>query len=199
MNQDQIQNEISTIKNLIEKTRAEAADSGLMFSFIGIGCIVFVVIMMVIQYFQINIVLPAMISLTILFGLLGILIVDRKEKKEKLKSYPKTIAHIIIVGCCLPGILIGIIFPLTGVYPFYLSPIFMAVLFGIMQFSVSFVYDFKYLLWAGVASWAGACIMAYFPGWTTGFTMIGILVIGFVIPGILLNNQHKNRITNHGA
>lgn len=199
MNPDQIQNEISTIKDLIEKTRAEAADSGLMFTFLGLGCIAFVVIMMVIQYFQINIVLPAMIGLTVLFGLLGILIVERREKKEKLKSYPKTIAHTIIVGCCLPGILIGIIFPLTGVYPFNLSPIFMAVLFGIMQFSVSFVYDFKYLLWAGVASWAGACLMAYTSGWIIGLTMIAILIIGFIIPGILLNNQYKNRITKHGA
>lgn len=199
MTQDQMQQEISIIKNVIEKTRAEAADSGLLFMFIGIGCIAYVLIIMFMQYIRSDLVLPVMIGLSVIFGIIGFLIFNRKEKKEKVKSYPKNVAHTIVVTCCLPGILTGFVFPLTNVYPFHISPIFMAIFFGIMQFSISVVYEIRYLLWAGLASWAGACVMAYSHGWIGGLTMIIILIIGFVIPGFMLNKQYKNRREEHGA
>jgi hypothetical protein len=75
----------------------------------------------------------------------------------------------------------------------------MAILFGIMQFSVSVVSEIRCLLWAGLASWASACVTAYSHGWIGGIAMIVILIIGFVIPGFILHKQYKRGIENHGA
>jgi hypothetical protein len=75
----------------------------------------------------------------------------------------------------------------------------MAIFFGIMQFSISVVYEIRYLLWAGLASWAGACVMAYSHGWIGGIAMIVILIIGFVIPGFMLKKQYKIRREENDA
>ncbi len=191
MTTEQMRQDLSVIKTMIEKTKKDVAESGSIFIFIGIGAIVFILAVILAGMFFNQLVIHTMIGLTAFMAIIGYFVVGRKEQKEKVKYYPKIVAHTIIVTCCVPGVLTGLIFPLTKVYSFHLAPLFAAIMFGIMQISLSVVYEIRYLLWAGLVSWIGACIIAYFPGYVSAATMIAILIIGFIIPGIILNKKSK--------
>jgi hypothetical protein len=193
MNQEQIVKEISLIKNMIERTRREAADSGDIFIFIGTGCVIYIAVIMILNMLNLSQwILKAMIIMTIIMGILGYLIIGRKEKKEKVISYPKTLCYMIIVFCCFAMLLTGFLFPLTHVYPWDIAPIFSAILFGIMLFSTAVIYQLSFFYWSAIISWIGACLMAYLEGAIDGIIMIVILLAGFIIPGIILNRRYKN-------
>ena len=193
MDQNQITQEIALIKNMIERTRKEAADSGSIFIFIGIGCVIYVSVITILNMIHLEKwILTAMIGMTIIMGILGYLIIGRKENKQKVTSYPKMICYMVIFFCCMAMFLTGFIFPLTNVYAWDISPVFSAILFGIMLFSTGVIYELKFFYLCGFVSWTGACVMAYFGGIVLGITMIIILITGFIIPGIILDRKYKN-------
>ena len=196
MNQEQIQQEISIIKNMIEKTKKDTAESGSIFLTIGIGCILLIIIANVLEMLRLfHWILPTMITLAIIFGVLVFLLMRTEEKKQKVETYPKKINRAILCFCSLPIILTGLIFPLTKVYAWEISPIFSALFFGVMLFASGVICEFRFFYSAGLVSWIGACVMAYtldihFP--IRGITLIIILITGFIIPGIILNKKYKN-------
>jgi len=193
MENDRIQQDISLIKEMIEKTRREAADSGHFFIYLGIGAIIYVVVIMTLNLIGLNhLALPAMIIMTVIMGALGFYITNRDEKKEKVKSYPKTICYIVLAGCSIPIIILTFLFPLTGVYSFALVPTFAAMFFGTMLFSTAAIYEFSFLYWSALVAWGGGIAMVYMKGPIGGVIMIAILIIGFVIPGTILNRKYKN-------
>jgi len=194
MTQEQIQQDISIIKKMIEKTRREVADSGQAFIFIGLASIIYVVVIMLLErYHYSHLVLPAMIIMTVMMGILGYVLIGRSDKNEKVKSYPKTVAYTVLFACSVPILLITFLFPLTGVYSFSLVPVLAALFFGVMLFSIGAIYEMPFLFVSSIAVWVGACIMAYIKGPMRGGIMIVIIILGFILPGIILNKKYKQR------
>lgn len=201
MNQEQIQQEISIIKNMIEKTRKDTAESGSWFLFIGIACSLYVMIVTTLEELRFfKWVLPVMVTMTIIYGVIGFLLVRREDNKEKVNTYAKKINRAILIACVIPILLTGFIFPLTKVYAWQISPIFSALFLGIMLFASGITCEFRFFFWGGLVSWAGACVMAYtlnvhFP--VRGIIMIIILITGFIIPGIILKTKYKTGSVHH--
>jgi hypothetical protein len=197
MNNDQIQQEISIIKNMIERTKKDTAASGSIFLFIGLVGITFIIVVLTMEKMRLyEWVLPAMISMTILSGIIGFFVVRKSEKEEKISTYAKKVNLVILTVCSLTMILTSVVFPATYVYPWQLSPIFVALLVGIMLITSGAIFDFHFFYWAGLVSFAGSIIMAYTlqsPYPIRGITLIFILITGFVIPGFLFNKKFKNR------
>ena len=197
MDHEHIQREISIIKNMIEKTKKDAAESGSIYLFIGVACILYVLAVTIMEVLHLfHWVLPAMISMTVLCGIAGYYFFAREGKKEKVMTWPKKINRTILFVCSMPMIVTGFVFPLTKVYPWPLSPVFAALFFGIMLFMSGALYEFPVFYWSGLVSWAGACVMAYtlnsrFP--VRAVTMIIILISGFIIPALILGKNYRNR------
>jgi hypothetical protein len=127
-------------------------------------------------------------------------VVRKSEKDERINTYAKKVNLVVLAVCSLPMILLGLIFPATQVYSWQLSPIFAALLFGIMLFISGALFDFRFFYWAGFVAWAGSIIMAYSlqsPYPIRGITLIIILVSGFIIPGFILNKKFKNGSTTN--
>ncbi len=119
MNQNQLQQEISIIRKMIEKTRKETAESGHLFIFMGIAAALFVLIVSMLELYQLNhLVIPAMIVLTVINGIVGYLVVSGPVQAEKVKSYPKTMVLWLWVVCGFTLLMITFLFPFLKVYTF---------------------------------------------------------------------------------
>ena len=92
---------------------------------------------------------------------------------------------------CFAHIITSFLFPLTNVYSMALAPIFAGIFFGIILISASVIYEMKFLLWCGIASWIGGCLMAYLEGFIVGIILILVVFIDFIVPGIILNKKYK--------
>ena len=199
MDNNQIQQEISIIKEMIDKTRKETAESGLFFISIGFVAILGTITIGILEHFNLNhLVLPVMIIMLIINAILGYITVSRSERKGKVKSYHKTILYNVLFSFTVPAILIVFIFPLLKVYPWSLTPVLVSVLMGIMIYVTGVILEARFFLWCSLAWWAGALLMALVNGTPRIFIMITILLFGWILPGLILNRKYKNRSKQNG-
>jgi len=193
MNHDQIQQEISIIKSMIEKTRRETAESGHFLILIGIVSVIGTFAIGMFKIFNLNYMdLPVMILMLVINGLIGYFVVAREEQKEKVKTYTKSMLYQVWFGCGIAAIMILFLFPLTKVYSFQLVPVLVSMIMGIMIFSAGVIYELRYIQWCSIVWWGGACLMAYIESQYKFLIMIGIIILGFILPGVIFNRQYKN-------
>lgn len=198
MNHDQIQQEISIIKSMIEKTRSETAESGHFLILIGIVSAIGTFAIGILELFnRIYLYLLILILMTVINGFIGYLVVSKEEKKAK--TYTKTILYNIWLACAVPALMIVFLFPLTKVYSFSLVPTLISLIGGIMVFSSGVIYELRYIRWCSVVWWGGACLMAYIESKYNFLIMIGMIIFGFILPGVIFNRQYKNRSKNNEA
>lgn len=198
MNHDQIQQEISIIKNMIEKTKRQTAESGHLFIFMGIAAVVFVLVISMLELYHLHQwVLPAMISLTILNGILGFLVVGKAQRKEKVTTYPRTIVLSLWMICSVNLLMLTFLFPFLKVYQFHALPVLVSLMLGLGVFMTGIIYEMRFLQWFSSAWWIGACLMALIESKFRFLIMIAAIIIGWIIPGLILNKQYKNRSKEH--
>jgi hypothetical protein len=201
MEQSQIRQEISIVKEMIEKTRRETAESGYFFIFIGIICSISpVVIGMLEQYNLNNMVLPALIILTIISGVIGYLVISREERNEKVKSYPKTVFYQLWFACGMTMLIMVFLFPFLKSYPWPAVPILVSLVCGIGLYLTGVIYELRFIQWFSTAWRAGACLMAVTEqGMPRAYIMSAIIIVGWVLPGLILNKQYKKRSAENGS
>ncbi len=194
MNQDQIQQELSVIKKMIEKTKRETAESGLFFIALGIFAAVATFAVGMLEFYNLNhLVLPALILATVGSGVIGYLTLTKKEKVEKVKSYPKTIFYGVFFACGISIILLVFLFPLLKVYPWSLIPPLTSMIMGIALFSAGVIFELRNIQWCSIVWWAGALVLALTEGQFRFLIMIAIILLGWVLPGFMLNRQYKKQ------
>lgn len=198
MNHEQMQQEITIIKQMIEKTRKQSAESGHFFIFLGIAAAVFVLVISMLELFhQHRWVLPVMIILTIINGIIGFLVVKSAEKREKIKTYSRDLVLSIWFICAVGLIMITFIFPFLGVFPFHALPVLVSLFLGIAVFMTGVIYDLAYFRWLSGVWWLGAILMAVWQSDLRFLILIGSIIVGWILPGIILNRQYHQRSTYH--
>ena len=202
MAHEKIESEISMIKEMIAKSRREAAESGHFFIGIGLLGIVATPLVGLLESVHLNrLVLPIFVLMTFVAGGIGYLTVGSRMKKERVKSYPKTICYQVLLACSVPALMILFLFPLLGVYPWSLVPILISLLMGIMVYSAGAIFEIQSIQWCGVSWWAGALLTALSPAkpWIRVSIMNLSLLTGFVLPGLILNRKYRARIARNGS
>lgn len=190
MNHDQIQQEISIIKSMIEKTRKETAESGHLFIFMGIAAAIFVLIISLLEIYRMSqLVLPAMIVLTIINGIIGYLVVAKAA--EKVKSYPKTVVTSLWAICGLTLLMMTFLFPFLKVYSFSALGTLVSMVLGIAVFMTGVIYEMRFIIWFSLTWWLGALLMALIESKFRFLIMIATIIIGWILPGIILNKRLK--------
>lgn len=198
MNHDQIQQEISIIKSMIEKTRKETAESGHLFIFMGIASAFFVLVISFLELYRLNrLVLPAMIVLTAINGIIGYLAVAKAT--EKVKSYPKIVVTSLWLICGLTLLMMTFLFPFLKVYSFSALGTLVSMILGIAVFMTGIIYEMRFILWFSIAWWVGALLMALIEGEFRFLIMIATIIVGWIFPGIILNKRFKNGSKNNEA
>ncbi len=194
MDHQEMQQEITIIKKMIEKTRRETAESGHFFIAIGIFSILCISIIRVLKFYNLyDLVLPTMIIMLIGNGLIGYVTIFRKEKKEKVRSYLKTICYSIWAACAIPMIIITFIFPYFGVLAGSQAGILSSLIMGIAVFSAGVIFESWFIIWSSFAWWAGALVMAFIKVIPQPFIMVIMIFIGWMMPGIILNKKYRSR------
>ena len=198
MNHDQIKQEISIIKSMIEKTRKETAESGYLFIFMGLAAAIFVLVISLLEIYKLShLVLPAMIVLTIINGFIGYLVVSKASKK--VKSYPKTVVTSLWAICGMTLLMMTFLFPFLKVYPFSALGTLVSMVLGIAVFMTGVIYEMSFIIWFSLAWWLGAVLMALIESEFRFLIMIATIIIGWIFPGIILNKRFKNGSKNHEA
>jgi hypothetical protein len=198
MNHDQIQQEISIIKSMIEKTRKETAESGHLFIFMGIASAFFVLVISLLELYRLNrLVLPAMIVLTVINGIIGYLVVAKAT--EKVKSYSKVVVTSLWLICGLTLLMMTFLFPFLKVYSFSALGTLVSMILGIAVFMTGIIYEMRFILWFSIAWWVGALLMALIEGESRFLIMIATILVGWIFPGIILNKRFKNGSKNNEA
>ena len=200
MNHDHIQQEISIIKSMIEKTRKETAESGHLFIFMGIAAAIFVLVISMLEIYRLDRwVLPMMITLTIINGIIGYLVIARAAKKEKVETYPKTLVLSLFAICSITLLMITFLFPFLKVYPFRAIGTLAPLILGIAVFMTGIIYEMRFIIVYSLAWWVGACLMALIESKFRFLILIATIIIGWIIPGIILNKKFKNGSKNNEA
>ena len=195
MDQNQAQQEISIIKEMIEKTRRETAESGHFFIALGVLMIVNTLAIVLMEYYKLNYLILPMLIFTVIAGFIAsYFTVARQDKKMKVKSYTKTVCYNVMLASSIPALMIVFIFPFLKVYQFHLVPILASLFIGSMIFSAGVIFEVKSIKWCSIAWWIGAVIMAVdnehiLP---PGSVMILTISIGWMLPGFILNKNYKN-------
>ena len=195
MDQNHIQEELTIIKNMIDKTRRETSESGNFFIAIGIyGIISTFAIAAMEEIFKLyNYILPALIGNIVLAAAVAYFFISRAEKKEKVKTYAKTVFIDTFFACGITAIMIMFLFPITKVYPFHLIPVLISLVFGITAFVSGSIFELQSLKWCSIAWWGGACLMAYAErGMLRAYIFMAIILFGWILPGLIMNRNYKN-------
>jgi len=193
MNTTQLQQEISIIKEMIDKTRKTTAEYGHLLIFFGIFSALASIIIGILGIYDLNqYVMPAIIILAVINALIGYLSGVKSSKNEKVKTYTKTIFWHIWMVCGFAALLIVFLFPFLNLYPFQAVPVLTSLVMGIAVFITGTIFELKYVQWSSLAWWIGACIMAIAEGPITIVIMVTIIIIGWIVPGIILNKQYRN-------
>jgi len=194
MNTTQLQQEISIIKEMIDKTRKSTAESGHLLIYFGIFSALATIVIGVLGIYELNqYIMPVIIILTVTNGFIGFLIGAKSDENGKVNTYPKTIFWHIWMACGFAALIIVFIFPFLNLYPFHAVPILVSLVMGIAVFITGTIFELKFVQWSSLAWWIGACIMAIVEGPSKILTMVAIIVIGWIVPGLLLNKQYKKR------
>ena len=194
MDTNQIQQDISIIKEMIEKTRKTTAESGHLLLYIGILSALATIVIGILEIYELNqFVMPVVIIITVVNAFIGYVIAAKEGKNEKVKTYPKTIFWHIWMACGLAAVLIVFLFPFLDLYPFHAVPVLTSLVMGIALFITGTIFELKYIQWSSLAWWLGACLMAISEGPYKFVIMVTIILIGWIVPGFLLNKQYKKR------
>lgn len=194
MDKNNIQQEIAIVRQMIEKSRRETAESGNFFIVIGLMCSVLPLAMTMLARYDSKLVMPVLILFAVICGFAGYLVLSKEEKKEKVKTYAKAINEKLWVVCGMACIMISILFPMINAFPYSAVPILVSLLGGIMVFQTGTIYELRFIQWFGGVWWVGACVMAVAPlGMPRTFIMTTIILAGWVVPGLLLKMKYKTR------
>ncbi len=191
MEHQQVQQDISIIKEMIEKTRRETAESGHFFIFIGILSIL---IIPLIHFMGLQWEFPILIGMTVIGGVIGFMTIGRQGKKEKVRTYAQEIFGYLWAACGFICIMILFVFPFLNVIPATAAPVLIYLILGIGLFTTGAIYDLKFITLCSLAWWIGALLIS-FVELASIHTLIAVLTIsiGFVLPGIIFNRKYKNR------
>lgn len=192
MDYEQIQQNISIINDMIEKTKKETADSGYFFIGIGLLTMVFVFVIAVLEFNNMgHLVIPALLVLLFAGGIMGYFTVNPQINAGRVKSYFKTLCYSVWFACSVPVFLITFLLPALKVISYSQIPVFTTLIFGIAIFVTGVIFGSRYIYWSSLIWWLGALVLAFVQGYSKTISMEIIILFGWVLPGIILNRQYR--------
>ncbi len=194
MTTNDLQQEISIIKDMIDKTRGEFVQSGLLFIIPGILTVLTILIVHLLEQMELH-----SFSRPFLFGGIGSVIITsvfigvREGMRDKVDSYAKNVFSQIWIALAIAMVITCFFFPLAAVYSWNSIGMFSFPILGIGFYMTGVIYKIKLIQWCSLVWWAGSCIMAVADSQYIAYLIIFIFLLGYILPGYLLNRQYKKR------
>ncbi len=188
-----MQQDIEIIKQMIEKTRLATAETGWLLILIGILSAVATLIIGLLELYGFHhLVMPVVIGLALINAGIGYAVGLRESKKNGVKTYAKNIFWNLWMACGLGALLIVFLFPQIGLYQLKSVPALVSLIMGIAVFVTGTVFELRLIQLGSLAWWIGACVMAIIPGLYTFWVMVVVIILGWIVPGLILNKQYND-------
>lgn len=203
MNHEQAQQGITIIKNMIEKSRRIIVASAPLF--IGVGLFTITVIMAMQMFQRIGVSslkIPLLIFMLLGNGLIGFYSLGHRHFKENVISHFLTAFFSLCGAVGVLALLIGFLFPMSSVYPYSFVPVISFTIMGIGFFVTGLIYELYELRFIMLYSFVwltGGCLIAYIDGIPQLIVALSVVMLGFIMPGIVLNNNYNSRSASHEA
>lgn len=182
--------EISLIKEMIERTKKSTAVHGGYFIAWGVLIIAALLGNYVLIYLQqYNLIWLNWIVFMGAGMIYSVVYWPRKSRKDRVRTYTGKIWAHLWSACGIAFILVGFVFPLSGFYSYELIPVLIATIAGIGMLVGGSIYEWPILKWSGLFWWAGAVVMVFLPASYHGFVFIFLIIIGYLYPGIQINRK----------
>jgi Flp pilus assembly protein TadB len=200
MDQNKIQQDIAIIKDMIAKTRKETAQSGLIFVIPGILLIIFVIAIYFLEKMNLqHLFLPILITTVIIIGIVSFIIALKFDAKERVKTYPRMIFGQLWIACGASCIITGLIFPLLKVYSWNIIVPACWPIIAIGFYLTGIVFEIPLVRWCSLFWWLGAFLMVLTPNSYHLTIVISTLVLGYILPGFILNRKYNSRSKTNEA
>jgi len=192
MNANQIQQDITIIKDMIAKTRRATAQSGLIFVIPGILLIVMVTAIKIFEYMRLSqLVIPTLIISITVVGIVSFIIGITVTGKQKVVTYANHIFGQIWIACGICCIITGFLFPIFKMYNWNLIALVCWPVIGIGFYLTGVIFEIKFVKWAGIVWWFAALVMAFIPGQFRFIVVILTIFFAYILPGLILNRKYK--------
>jgi hypothetical protein len=190
MSAQNVQEQLSIIRTMVERSRRETARSGRFFVWLGIVALVGVIVIASLeQAGRSGLVLPTLIGLAAASGLIGYLTLARGAKRAGVRSYASTVSGLVWFAVGLANLLVAIVLPLVGAYDWSLVPMLTCIVLGIGVFATGAVFEVPAVAWCAFAWWAAGIGMAFVEGSPRATLMACAIGVGWVLPGILFGRS----------
>jgi hypothetical protein len=194
MNTQQLEQDISIIKEMIDKTRRKAADSGHMFVYMGLVSALLTIVIGVLEIFHLGqYVLPTSIAMAVINAFIGYRIAAKSTNGD-VNSYPKTLFWHIWMACGFAAVMIVFLFPFLNLYSYKAASVLVCLVMGIAVFISGSIFELKFVQWCGLIWWIGAFLLAITQGPLSIGVMVAIIVFGWIVPGSHLNKHYKSGV-----
>ncbi|MCB0283581.1 MAG: hypothetical protein KDF60_13435 [Calditrichaeota bacterium] len=194
MNQDQMQNDISIIKRMIDQTRRHTAESGSLFISIGMLWLFVPVLLVFLEKSSLkHYWWPVFIGGLVITLVIGLLIGIRESKKSLPLTYAKKVFSQLWIAVGSVCILTSVLFPLAGVYPEQYISIITWPVIAIGVYLSGVIYEITVIRWLSSSWLFGAILMAFITIPIHLYIAVFTLFFGFVLPGIVFSRNYKKR------
>jgi len=192
MTDEQAKQDLQLIREMLEKTRQATAESGWQFIFWGILIIVasagsyVLAVLEKYEWIWANWIVFMGGGLA-LFLALGV----KRRQNRGVKTYAQAAADHFVLAGCVGFLMSGFVFPLLKLYSVFVIPVMIAMIAGMLVFSLAGVYESKMLRWFGLVWWLGAAAMIPVREDNRILVFIPLMVVGYLIPGFIFTAKYR--------
>jgi hypothetical protein len=193
MDELEAKEELRLIKEMIEKTKKSAVETGFAFM---VAWGILIILAVIGNYVLVWVEKYSWIWLNwIVFPAIGVIlsfiIGARLERKQGTKTYAQIAAAHLSLGCGIALIFTGLVFPALGLYSWGVISVLVATIWGILVFVIGGIFDWNLLKWCGVLWWLGAFGMLFIHENYRAAVFIPLILIGYLIPAFILRSKYQ--------
>ncbi len=179
---------------MIEKTKRSTVESGYFLISLGFFSALATLTIGLLELFHFqSYVMPVIILMALVNAFIGYFIVARESKNENVTTYSKILFWNIWMVCGFSALIIVFVLPFLNLYSFKAVPVLISLIMGIGLYVTGVILELRFIQWFSLVWWSGAILMAIIDTPYRFILMAVIILLGWVVPGLLLNRQYKFR------
>jgi len=200
MTKTDMQQEISIIKEMIDKSRNQFVQSGLLFIIPGIMIVFTLLLVHFLHQTEYHtFAQPLMIAGISAVIVTSIFIGVREGLRDKVQTYAKYVFSQVWLACGAAIAIVVFILPLSGEVPSQAAVILTFPILSIAIYLTGVIFKINLIRWSSLAWWLGMILMAVTENTYNPWLISLIFIFGYILPGILLNRQYKKQEAQNAA
>jgi hypothetical protein len=192
MDERQAREEIQLIRTMVEKTRQATAESGALFIFWGVLCTLALLGNYILDALKLyHWIWANWVGMSVIGWIVTIIYSIRRGRRDTVQTYAQIAARHLYFACGFGFLLVGLLFPASGVYSYEAIPVLISAVSGILFFVLGGIFAWPFLKGIGLGWWAGAAVLSFFPAEIRILVFAGLFMVLFLFPAVVLQLKFR--------